>query len=100
MLRARRGLAPLTLPSSPAYSHPWILDSALFLTSCLCFYYYPHVLVKFFVSAYKNLEVSVGVSWSLIHAYITHPSHSQEHGGQTVVSAFHHQNKHTWDHTA
>lgn len=99
MLKAQ-GLESLTLPSSLAYSHPWILDSTLSLISCLCFYYYPRVLVQFFVSAYKNPEVSVGVSWSLIHAYNTQPSHSQEHSGQTVASAFHHQNKHTWDPTA
>lgn len=49
-----QGLEPLTLPSSLAYSHPWILDSTLFLINCLCFYYCLHVLVQFFVSAYKN----------------------------------------------
>lgn len=96
MLRAQ-GLEPLTFPRALVYSHAWILHSALFLITFPCFYYYPCILVQFFVPADKNLEISVDVLWTLIHVHNGQPPLSQEHGGQTVASARHHQNTHTWD---
>lgn len=96
MLRAQ-GLEPLTFPRSRVYSHSWLLDSTLFLITFLYLYDYPCALVKSFVPADKNLEISVRVLWTLIHVHNGQPPHSQERGGQTVASALHRQNTHTWD---